>query len=300
MQLHRRRVAGRRHPEVARGQVDRHVDRRGEPLVPCLVEQVLVGRRAGTRRAASPRAGRRTPRTAAASGRRRPDPCPTRRPARSRGSCRRTGPPATMKSPEKPSACADRISLSTRHPAGSGGTRPCAASRSRRSTSMRSPGAPCRPSRCRSRANATTATDGDRDDDQDARDHRRRPPPPQPPRAHQDDDAENDERAQPEQEHGHELERAGTPTGGPTPAAGRCRPRGPRSCSTSAAVRLACDRPLHRRSTRRGAREEPLRSAPIASPHPASVSAGREPAQASSAPGNEVPSGCRDDGRWLP
>ena len=52
VQLDRGRVTGRRHPEVARGQVDRDVDRRREPLVPRLVEQVLVGGARGTRRAA--------------------------------------------------------------------------------------------------------------------------------------------------------------------------------------------------------------------------------------------------------
>ena len=44
MELHGRRVSGGPHLVVARAQVERQMDRRGEALAPLLPQQVLVGR----------------------------------------------------------------------------------------------------------------------------------------------------------------------------------------------------------------------------------------------------------------
>ena len=156
--------------------------------------------------------------------------------------------PATMKSPEKPSACAERISLSTRHPGGNGGTRPCAASRSRRSTSMRSPGAPWRPSRCRSRANAIVAPTETEITTRmpgiiEAAPHHHRP------HAHPRITAPSTTMLRSRSRNTATSSTSRKVDGGTH--SGCCampRVRSP-TLSTRAAVRVACDRPLHRRST---------------------------------------------------
>ena len=134
-------------------------------------------------RAAWRRAGRRTPPTAAASARRRPGPCRTRRRARSPGAVAGVAVPATMKSPEN-AVGVRRADLGVDVPPG--GQRGHPAVRGQpvaqvdehevAGRSLQAEPVPLARER-------DDRDDGGRHDDEDPRDHRRCAPPPQAPRA---------------------------------------------------------------------------------------------------------------------
>ena len=153
LEVGRGRVPGRGQHVLAGGQVDRDVHRGDEPLGRRCCGAGRRCTRPGSRRAGPTRAGRRTPRTAAAPWCRRRCPCPRRRPGRPPASCRRRPTPGSRRrTTSRRPAAAPRPSAS---PSGRAGIVLCTRIRSRSSISIWSPRRPCMPSFSRVRASTS-------------------------------------------------------------------------------------------------------------------------------------------------